>query len=68
MENEASIINFLMMRLNLTSEAYHLILNHLENIQYRNLIREGIKSRASSPSQSFNDFYLLCWRMQFCMK
>lgn len=60
MENETSIINFLMMRLNLTSKAYHLTVDHLGNIQCRNLIREGIKSNASSPSQSFNDFYLLC--------
>lgn len=48
------------MRLNLTSKAYHLTPNHLGNIPYRNLIGEGIKSNASSPSQSFKDFYLLC--------
>lgn len=68
MENEASVINFLIMRFHLTSKAYHLTLNHLGNIQCRNLIREGIKSNVSSPSQSIYDFYLLCRLMQFSMK
>lgn len=53
MENEASIINFLMIRLNLTSKAYHLTLTNLGNIQCRYLIREGIKCNASSSSQTF---------------